>query len=163
MPSFDVVNELNLQELDNAINNTQREISTRYDFRNVITEMNFNKKEKKIHIFTADDMHMNAIKDSLALNMRKRNVDPRVLQYGKVLPTEKGHVVTDITLVEGIEKEECKKVVKFIKGLNLKVEAQIMDDQVRVSGKKIDDLQAVIAALKAEEFIVPLQFVNMRP
>ena len=162
MPSFDVVNELNLQEMDNAINNTQREMSTRYDFRNVITQITFNKKDKKIHIMTADELHMKAIKESLSLNMRKRSVDPRCLDFKNILPTEKGQVVMDVEMKSGIDKDESRKIIKYIKEQGLKVEAQIMDDQVRVSGKKIDDLQAVIAALKDHEFAVPLQFVNMR-
>jgi len=162
MPSFDVVNELDIQEIDNAINNTQREITSRYDFRNTVTEIGFNKKERKIHILTADEMHMKAIKESLSLNMRKRGVDPRCLDFKNIIPTEKGQVVMDIEMKSGIEKDEAKKIVKFIKEMGLKVDGQIMDDQVRVSGKKIDDLQTVIGKLKEHEFSVPLQFVNMR-
>jgi uncharacterized protein YajQ (UPF0234 family) len=163
MPSFDVVNELNIQEIDNAVNNTQREMATRYDFRNIVTQIDFNRKDKKIHILTADELHMKAIKESLCLNMRKRSVDPRCLDFKNMLPTEKGHVVMDIEMKSGIDKDESRKIIKYIKDMKLKVEAQIMDDQVRVNGKKIDDLQAVIAALKDHEFSVPLQYVNMRP
>lgn len=162
MPSFDAVNQINLQEVDNAVNNTKRELETRYDFRGTKTELDFDKKAKVIKILTADTMKMDAIKDILIGKMVKRAVDPKCLTFGTAENAALGQVRMEVKITEGIEKEIAKKIVKIVKDSKLKVQPSIMDDMVRVSGKQIDDLQEVIALLKKAEVEVPLQFVNFK-
>ncbi|MCL4540090.1 MAG: YajQ family cyclic di-GMP-binding protein [Bacteroidetes bacterium] len=162
MPSFDIVNRVDLQEVDNAINNTKKEIATRYDFRGSVAEVNLDKKEKKIHVVAEHEMRMDAVMDMLMTHLIRRKVDPKVLKAKAVEPTSQGHVKREIGIQEGIETEIAKKIVKLIKDQKLKVQAAIQDEQVRVTGKKIDDLQEVIKMLKDEDFGVPLQFVNMK-
>jgi uncharacterized protein YajQ (UPF0234 family) len=162
MPSFDIVNEINAQEVDNAVNNTLKEVSTRYDFRGLHTEVEFAKKENRIDIVAAESMKLKAVKDMLIKHFIKRNLEPKVLEYGTEEGTSQGHVKMSVSIKEGIDKETAKKIVKEIKNLKLKVQPAIQDNQVRVSGKKIDDLQEVIQHLKRKDFGIPLQFVNMK-
>lgn len=162
MPSFDIVNEINAQEVDNAVNNTLKEVSTRYDFRGLHTEVEFLKKENRIHIVAAESMKLKAVKDMLIKHFIKRNLEPKVLEYGNEEGTSQGHVKMDVTIKEGIDRETAKKIVKEIKSLKLKVQSAIQDNQVRVTGKKIDNLQEVIQHLKRKDFGIPLQFVNMK-
>jgi len=162
MPSFDIVNEINAQEVDNAINNTQKEVTTRYDFKGLHTEIEFQKKENRIHLVAAESMKLQAVKDMLIKHFIKRGLEPKALEYGTEEGTSQGHVKMDVTIKEGIDRETAKKIVKEIKNLKLKVQPAIQDNQVRVSGKKIDDLQEVIRHLKTKNFAIPLQFVNMK-
>lgn len=162
MPSFDIVNKINAQETDNAVNNTLKEVQNRYDFRGLRTELTFDRKENRIRVVAADTMKMNAVKEILTRNMIKRGISPKVLDFQRVEGTSQGHVKTEAIMKEGIGKETAKAIVKEIKALNLKVQPAIQDDQVRVTGKKIDDLQAVIRHLKSKDLDVPLQFVNMK-
>lgn len=162
MPSFDVVNKVDLQEVDNAINNAKKQIATRYDFRDSKTEITFDKSTKVIHVSTSDSMKMQAVEEMLNTQLVRRGLDPKTLDYKEEEPTSKGGVRKDCALIEGIDKEMGKKIVKLIKAEKLKVQAQIQDDQVRVTGKKIDDLQEVIAMLKGKNLEVPLQFINMK-
>lgn len=162
MPSFDVVNHVDLQEVDNAINNTKKEIATRYDFRGSPAEVSLDKKEKKIHVVAEHEMRMDAVMDMLMTHMIKRKIDPKVLKLKAVEPSSQGHVKREIEIQEGIETEIAKKIVKMIKDQKLKVQAAIQDEQVRVTGKKIDDLQEVIKMLRSQSLGIPLQFVNMK-
>lgn len=162
MPSFDAVNQVDLQEVDNALTNTRKELETRYDFRGSKTEIQFDKKGKVIKVLTADSMKMDAIKDILIGKMIKRSVDPKCLKFGVVDGAALGQVRQEIKIAEGIEKEIAKKIVKIVKDSKIKVQASIMDEMVRVSGKQIDDLQEVIALLKGSNVEVPLQFVNFK-
>lgn len=162
MPSFDIVNKIDMQEMDNAVNMTRKTITTRYDFRKSKTEITFNKKEKKIHILTEDEMKMKAVEDDLIGKCVKRKIDAKALDYKEVEPTSKGMIKRDILIREGIDVDTARKIVKMIKGLKLKVQAQIQDQQVRVTGKKIDDLQSIIGMLKESNLEVPLQYVNMK-
>ncbi len=162
MPSFDIVNRVDMQEVDNAINNTRKEIATRYDFRGSPAEVSFDKKEKKIHALAEHDMRMTALVDMLMTHLIKRKIDPKVLKLKPVESTSQGHVKREIVIQEGIETETAKKIVKLIKDQKLKVQASIQDEQVRVSGKKIDDLQDVIKMLRGQDLGIPLQFVNMK-
>ncbi len=162
MPSFDIVNEINAQEVDNAVNNTLKEVSNRYDFRGLHTEVEFVKKENRIDIVAAESMKMKAIKDMLIKHFIKRNLEPKALDYGPEEGTSQGHVKMSVSIKEGIDRETAKKIVKEIKSMKLKVQPAIQDNQVRVSGKKIDDLQEVIQHLKRKDFGIPLQFVNMK-
>ena len=162
MASFDIVNEINAQEVDNAVNNTLKEVSTRYDFRGLHSEIEFIKKDNRIHIVAAESMKMNAIKEMLIKHFIKRGLEPKALDFGELEGTSQGHVKMDATIKEGIDRETAKKIVKAIKDLKLKVQPAIQDNQVRVSGKKIDDLQEVIQLLKSKNFGIPLQFTNMK-
>lgn len=162
MASFDIVNEVNTQEVDNAVNNTLKEISTRYDFRGLHTEVTYHKKENRIHLVAAESMKMQAVKEMLIRNFVKRGLDSKVLEFGNEEGTSQGHIKMDVVLKEGIDRETAKKIVKEIKELKLKVQPQIQDNQVRVSGKKIDELQAAIQHLKSKDMGIPLQFVNFK-
>jgi len=162
MPSFDIVSQVDLQELDNAVNNVRKEVETRYDFRNVATVVELNKKDKRISLLTGDEMKIKALREMLAANCAKRKVDPKFLEWGKVEPTAKGQVKSEVKINEGISKDMARKIVKLIKDSRLKVQAAIQDEQVRVTGKKIDDLQEVIQMLKTANLEQPLQYVNMK-
>ncbi len=162
MASFDIVNEIDAQEVDNAVNNTLKEISTRYDFKGLTTEVTFHKKENRLHLVAAESMKMQAVKEMVIKNFIKRGISSKVLEFGEEEGTSQGHLKMDVALKEGIDRETAKKIVKEIKDLKLKVQPQIQDEQVRVTGKKIDELQAVIAHLKAKDMGVPLQFTNMK-
>jgi uncharacterized protein YajQ (UPF0234 family) len=162
MPSFDIVSQVDLQEVDNAINNVNKEVASRYDFRGVTTEITFNRKDKRIHILTGDEMKIQAVRDMLGAHCVRRKIDPRILDFGEPEGTSKGQLKQQVRLKEGIDKETAKKLVKLIKTAKLKVQAAIQDNQVRVTGKKIDDLQTVIGLIKDKGFDLPLQFVNMK-
>ena len=162
MASFDIVNQVNIQEVDNAVNNTLKEISTRYDFRGLHTEVNFDRKENRIDILAAESMKMRAVREMLIKHFVKRGIEPKILEFGTEEGTSHGAVKMTVKLKEGIDRETAKKIVKEIKAAKLKVQPAIQDDQVRVSGKKIDDLQEVIRLLKSKDFGIPLQFINMR-
>lgn len=162
MASFDIVNEINAQEVDNAVNNTLKEINTRYDFRGLHTEVTYHKNENRIHLVAAESMKIKAVKEMIIKNFVKRGIDSKVLEFGDEEGTSQGHLKMDVALKEGIDRETAKKIVKEIKNMKMKVQPQIQDNQVRVTGKKIDDLQTVIAHLKSKDMGVPLQFTNMK-
>jgi uncharacterized protein YajQ (UPF0234 family) len=163
MPSFDIVSKVDIGELENAVNNSLREVATRYDFRNSKTEINLDKKTREIRMVTADSMKMRALGEMLRTNCVRRHVDPRCLDFQKEEPTSQGLVKVDVKIKEGVPEDIARGIVKTIKDLKLKVQASIQDDQVRVTGKKIDELQSVIQTLRAREIKVPLQYVNMKP
>ena len=162
MASFDIVNEVNAQEVDNAINNTLKEVSTRYDFKGLHTEVEFHKKENRIHLVAAEKMKLQAVKEMIIKHFIKRGLEPKAIEFGTEEGTSQGHVKMDATIKEGIDRETAKKIVKEIKNLKLKVQPAIQDEQVRVTGKKIDERQEVIQHLKSKSFGIPLQFVNMK-
>lgn len=160
MPSFDIVSKVDLQEIDNAINQTRKEIDQRFDFKGTHNEINLEKDA--IVLLGADDYKLDAVIDVLKGKLVRRNVSPKCLDYGKKEPASGGAVRQRVAIVQGVSTEKGKEIIKFIKETKLKVQAQIMDDQVRVSGKKIDDLQEVIQAVRGHDFDIELQFVNMR-
>ena len=162
MPSFDIVNTIDAQEIDNAVNNTRKEVQNRYDFRGLHTEITFDGKENTIKIVAADKMKLQAVKEMLSRNLAKRKISPKVLEFQKEEGTSQGHVKMQVVIKEGINRETAKQITKQIKSLKLKVQPAIQENQLRVSGKKIDDLQSVIKYLKSKDFGIPLQFVNMR-
>ncbi|MEK7727633.1 MAG: YajQ family cyclic di-GMP-binding protein [candidate division KSB1 bacterium] len=163
MPTFDIVNEVNLQEVDNAINNTKKELANRYDFRGSKTTIELDKKEGKISLHTEDEMKVRALQEMMAVNLSKRKIDPRAVEFGKVEPGQGQSVKVEIKIKQGLEKDAAREIVKLIKDTKLKVQAAIQDEQVRVTAKKIDDLQEVIKMLRENPAIkVPLQFVNMK-
>ncbi len=160
MPSFDIVSKVDLQEVDNAVNQAIKEISTRYDFKGTENEVKL--ENDSLTILAADDYKLQAIKDILIGKLVRRKVSPKCLNYGKEEPASHGAVRVRAGIVQGISKEKGKEIVKLIKETKLKVQAQIMEDQVRVTGKKIDDLQEVMQMLKGKDLDIELQFENMR-
>ena len=162
MPSFDIVNEIDLQKLDNAINVAIKEITSRYDFHGSKTELNLDKKTMIITFITENDMRIKAIQDILISRMMKQGLDSAALDFGKEHYASGNMIRKEVTVKKGIDKETAKKLVKVIKDSALKVQASIMDDQLRVTGKKLVDLQAVIAQVKGFDAGIPLQFTNFR-
>ena len=162
MPSVDAVSRMDLQTLYNAINNVKREISTRFDFKNVKSEITFDRKAKYIHIVTGDDWKAKAVAEMLISQCVRFKLDSKCLDIKEVEFTSHDAVKMDIFIKEGIPKETGQKIVKLIKGLKLKVQPAIQDDQVRITGKKIDDLQKIMRLLKEQDYSIPLQFVNMK-
>jgi uncharacterized protein YajQ (UPF0234 family) len=162
MPTFDIVSKIDGQTLDNAINTAKKEILNRYDFNDSKSTIDLDKKTNEITIVTENDMRLKAIQDSIISRMVKQHLDSSALDFGKEQYAAGNMIRKEIKVKEGIDKETSKKLVKKIKDSGLKVQASIMDDQVRVQGKKIDDLQAVISLCRSEDFGQPLQFINMR-
>lgn len=162
MPSFDVVSEVNLQELDNCVNQTNKEISQRYDFKNSKTTVEWRAKEKEVIIVADDDYKLSAATDILQSKLVKRSVPLKNLKYETIEQATGGQVRQVIKIQQGIDKDSAKKITQVIKDAKLKVQAQIMEDQVRVSSKSIDDLQATIRTLRASNLDVEVQFTNMR-
>jgi cyclic-di-GMP-binding protein len=162
MASLDIVNEIDLQEVDNAVNNTLKEIATRYDFRDSKTEVTFSKKDKVISVTTEDSMKIKAVKEMLTGNFVKRKLSHKSIEFKDPEGTSHGGLKMNVVLKEGIDRDNAKKIIKIIKDSKLKVQPAIHDDKVRVTGKKIDDLQAVMAMLRSESLDIPLQFENMK-
>ena len=162
MPSFDIVSRIDMQEVDNAVNITSKTILTRYDFRGSKTEISLDKKDKKISITTEDDMKMRAIQDALIENLVKRKVDRRCLDPKTTEPAAHGMIKREIAIKDGVDSDNARAIVKLIKDKKLKVQAAMQESQVRVTGKKIDDLQEVIQMLRGADIPIPLQFVNMQ-
>jgi uncharacterized protein YajQ (UPF0234 family) len=162
MPSFDIVSRVDLQEIDNAVNNTLKEVANRFDFRGSRTELTFDRKEKSLHMVAGDKMKMDALKEMFLQKAVKRGLEIKVFDFEEPTPTSGGALKRDVKLREGIEQPLAKKIVARIKESKLKVQASIQGEEVRVSGKQIDDLQAVIALLKGEDYDTPLQFVNFK-
>ncbi|MCL4474181.1 MAG: YajQ family cyclic di-GMP-binding protein [Actinobacteria bacterium] len=162
MPSFDIVNKVDLQEVDNAVNNTRKMTQTRYDFRGSKTSIELNRKDSKINILTEDTMKLSAIENELISNLVKRKVDAKSVKFGEHERAAGDMVKLDAEVIAGIDTDTARKIVKMIKDMKMKVQAAIQEDQVRVTAKKIDDLQKVITMLKEQDLGVPLQFINMR-
>ena len=162
MPSLDIVNKVDAQLLDNAINIARKEILNRFDFNGTKSEINLDKKAMTLSVLTENDMRLDSIIDVIRQRMIKQNLNPLCLDFGKEQAASGFMVKKDIKVKEGIDKEVAKKIIKAIKDSKLKVQAQIMDDLVRVTGKKIDDLQAVMALMRQGNYELPLQFVNMK-
>ncbi len=162
MPSFDIVSKIDIQKLDNSINAASKEISTRYDFNNSKSSIELDKKTLELHILTENDMRMKTIEGVIIARMVKQGLDSQCLDFGKELYASGNMVKKDIKLKEGVDKDTGRKVVKIIKESGMKVQTSIMDLQVRVTGKKIDDLQKVISLLEKSDIGIPLQFDNFR-
>jgi cyclic-di-GMP-binding protein len=161
MPSFDVVSQLNLQEVDNALNQARKEVVQRYDFKDTRTVIEWDKKEK-ISVESADEFKVKALDDVLREKLARRQVPLKAVDFGAIEPGPGGRAKQEIKLKQGIDADRARDLVKVVKDAKLKVQAQIMGDQVRVSGKKRDDLQAAIQAIRARDLDLPLQFVNFR-
>jgi uncharacterized protein YajQ (UPF0234 family) len=162
MPSVDVVSKVDLQAMDNAINNVKREILTRFDFKNVNTEITFDRKAKSIHIVSGDDWKVKTIIEMLIGQCTRFKLDAKCLDLKEIETVSTGRAKIDILIKEGIPKETGQKIVKLIKDLKFKVQPAIQDNQVRITGKKIDDLQEIMRLLKEQDYDVPLQFTNMK-
>ncbi|MGA7161308.1 MAG: YajQ family cyclic di-GMP-binding protein [Bacteroidota bacterium] len=160
--SFDIVSEVNMQEVDNALNQAQKEVAQRYDLKDSKSTINFDQKEKIVTVSSLNEFTLKSVVDVLQNKFIKRGIHLKSLKYGPVEEAGGGTARQKITLLVGIDKENAKTLVKVIKDSKLKVQAQIMEEQIRVSGKDRDDLQAVIAKLKALDFPLPLQFTNYR-
>jgi uncharacterized protein YajQ (UPF0234 family) len=160
MPSFDTVSRVDLQEIDNALNQTRKEVAQRYDLKDSKTEILWDQKD--ITITSADDFKVKAVVDVLQSKLAKRNVPIKNLDYGVIESALGGRARQKITVQQGIETDKAREIVKLIKSSGVKVQAQIMDDEVRVSGKKRDDLQEVMALLRGADLGLAVQFVNFR-
>ena len=162
MPSFDFVSKVDGQALDNAVHVTTKEITNRFDFKGAHVIINLNKKEFLITIETEDDMKMRQLIDVLISRAHKQGISPEAFDLSKEGYQSGKTWKKEVRVHNGLKQEDAKKIVKNIKDAGLKVQAAIMDDIVRVTGKKIDDLQTVMHASKTWELGIPLQFENMR-
>lgn len=161
MPTFDVVSEVDQQEVRNAVDQASREVATRFDFKN--TDSTIELTDNEIHMHSNTEDRLRALVQVLEEKLVRRQVSLKALDYGKVEEAAKGTVRQTAKLVAGISPDKAKEVNKAIKDLGLKgIQSQTQGDQVRVTGKKRDDLQAIIAALKEKDFGIPLQFQNFR-
>lgn len=158
--SFDVVSEVDMQEVNNAVNQTLKELTQRYDFKGSKSVVEI--EGSSVKILTEDDMRLKSIIDILQSKFIRRGVSIKNMDYGKSENASGGMVRQIVTIKQGIESDVAKKLTKDIKDSKIKVQTQFMDDQLRVSGKKIDDLQAVIALLKEKDYGLELQFKNFR-
>jgi len=160
MHSFDIVSKINLQELDNALHQTVKEMQTRYDFKG--SKSSIEKTKEEIVILADDDFKMKAVIDIFQNKLIKRGIPIKALKYGKQEDAAGGMQRMAIKLQQGIEQENAKKIVSIIKDTKLKAQASIQGDQVRVTAKNIDDLQIIIKLLKEKDFDFALQFDNYR-
>lgn len=158
--SFDIVSEVDLQEVDNAVNQAVKEISQRFDFRG--SKSSIELENETIKVIGDDDYKLKSVIDVLQTKILKRGLSLKCLDYGKIESASHGTVRQLISIKKGISKDNAKKVIAAIKESKLKVQAQIMDDQVRVSGKNKDDLQLAISKIKGMDFDFDVQFVNFR-
>ncbi|HYM95049.1 MAG TPA: YajQ family cyclic di-GMP-binding protein [Chitinophagaceae bacterium] len=162
MPSFDIVSKVDQQALDNTVNVTTREITNRFDFKGSHVVITLDKKDFKINIETEDEMKMRQLCDVLMGRAMKQGIDPLAFDFSKDAHQSGKVIKKEVPVSNGLAQEDAKKVTKLIKDSGLKVQVQIMDDLVRVTGKKIDDLQSVIQLCKTADLGFPTQYVNMR-
>lgn len=158
--SFDVVSEVNMQEVDNAVNQAKKEIEQRYDFKGSKTEIELGNNE--IKIASDDEYKIKSVIEILKAKFIKRGVSPKALDFGKVEKASLGTVRQTAKLVKGISTEKAKELVAEIKSSKLKIQTQIMENQLRVSGKEKDELQKAITLLRSKDFGIDLQFTNYR-
>jgi cyclic-di-GMP-binding protein len=160
--SFDIVSEVNIQEVDNAINQARKEIAQRFDFKGSKSSIDLDQKEKQITVHSDDEFKLKSVVDILQGKLIKRTVPLKALSYGTVEQAAGGTVRQVVKLLVGIDKDNARTIVKMIKDTKLKVQSQIMEDQVRVSGKNKDDLQAVIKMIRDANLSFAVQFTNYR-
>jgi uncharacterized protein YajQ (UPF0234 family) len=162
MPSFDLVSKVDLQTLDNAVNTMEKEIKNRFDFKGNHVVINLDKKDFKLNLEAESEMKMNQVIDVLISKSMKQGLASEIYDLSKE-PVQSGKIIKkEIPVRNGIKQEDAKKIVKLIKDSGFKVQAAIMDDMVRITSKKIDDLQSVIQASKSWELGLALQYVNMK-
>tara|TARA_Y100000590_G_scaffold443944_1_gene574074 strand:+ start:179 stop:670 length:492 start_codon:yes stop_codon:yes gene_type:complete len=162
MPSFDIVSSFNMQEVDNAVNMVIRDIGNRYDFRGSSTSITLDKGEKNITILADNTMQLSAVVDMLKSRAISRKISIKVFKFHDEESAAGTSIRQKVSLREGIDKDRAKNINKMIKDKKLKVQSQIQGEQIRVTGKKIDDLQSVISMLKAANLDINLQYVNMK-
>jgi cyclic-di-GMP-binding protein len=160
--SFDIVSNVDLQEVKNAINQAVMEIRQRFDFKGSKSEITLDEKVSALNLVSDDEHKMKSVVDILEGKLIKRKVSLKALSYGQVEPAGGNTVRQAIQLQQGIPQEKGKEIVKAVKGMKIKVQGQVMDDQVRITGKNRDDLQAVIAELKEKDFGIAMSFTNYR-
>ena len=162
MPSFDIVSKVDMQTLDNAVNVTKKEIENRFDFKGSHVVMNLDKKESKISLEAEGDLQMRQLTDVLISRSMKQGIDPQAFDFSKDAYQSGKVTKKEVPVRNGLKQDDAKKVVKLIKDSGLKVQSQIMEDVVRVTAKKIDDLQEVIQLCKTAALEFPMQYINMR-
>jgi cyclic-di-GMP-binding protein len=164
MPSFDIVSEVSIQEIDNAVNQAQKELASRYDFKGKKYELVLDKQKVEMKLTADSESHVVAMADIINSKLLKRGIDLVSLDIDKIKPVGGMMLSQSIRIKQGLETDVAKKITKTIKDSKIKVDTQIQDKQIRVTGKKIDDLQDVIALLKEkqQELKIPMQFVNMK-
>lgn len=162
MASFDIVCKIDLQEIDNAVNGVIRELGNRYDFKGAKFSLDIDKKDNKILISAEDSYKLSQLQDSLKANVVKRGIDAKALEFKKEEVASHNSYRQTVLIKQGIDQETAKKITKSIKEMKTKVQASIRGEEVRVEGKKLDELQAIMAEIKAANFEVPLQFINLR-
>ena len=162
MPTFDIVSKLDMQEVDNTINMVTRDITNRYDFRGSSTKVTLNKSEKTIKLEADNDMQLTAVRDMLENRAISRKLSIKIFDFQNEENASGMSVRQMVKLREGIDTDNAKSINKMIKNMKIKVQSQIQGDQLRVTGKKIDDLQNVINALNDAKLDFPLQFINMK-
>lgn len=162
MPSFDIVSKVDPQTLDNAVNVAIKEIQNRYDLKDSKTEVELNKKDSIIQVTTNNEMSMKSIIDIVITRMAKQGIDPKSLDLSQEAYPSGATLKKEMKVKTGVDKDTCRKVIKDIKDSKIKVTPAQMDEIIRVTAKKIDDLQAVIAMVRAKDYGIPLQFVNMK-
>ena len=158
--SFDIVSDVDFMEVSNAVQQSMKEIRQRFDFKGSVSDIVLDKETLTLH--SDDESRLKAVIDILTGKLVKRHVSLKALEYGKIEPAAKGTVRQVVTVRKGIPSEKAKEIVKFIKSTGIRVQAQIQEAQVRVSGKNRDDLQAIIQRVKGQDFGLDLQFTNYR-
>lgn len=159
--SFDIVCKVEMHEVNNAIDQAQKQLAVRYDFKGSKSSITLN-KDNTITLLADDDYKMNSLTDIVKEKLEKRGIPLKSLDLGKIETSVGSTVRQVITFQSGIPMDKAKELVKFIKGLKLKVQSQIQEDKVRVSGTKIDDLQAIIKTIKDQDFDYAMQFINFK-
>lgn len=162
MPSFDIVSKIDLQEMDNAVNSVLRELTNRYDFKGAKFTIELNNKDNLINISAEDEYKLGQIRDSLKVFATKRGIDARAFDFQKEEKASGNSLRQEVKLRNGIEQETAKKITKQVKESKMKVQASIRGDEVRIEGKKRDDLQEAMSILRATSYEIPLQFINFR-
>jgi len=160
--SFDVVCNVDMQEVTNAVNQAMKEIEQRFDFKGSKSKIELDKAKAVLNLTSDDDMKLKSVIDILQTKLVKRGISLKALDYGKIEQASGNTVRQPVTLQQGIPQEKAKEIVKTIKDLKLKVNAEIQKDQVRVKGKKIDELQMIMGKLKEKDFGIHLEFANYR-
>jgi len=160
--SFDIVSEVDLQEMDNAVNQANKELAQRFDFKDGKSSIVYDRKEKKITLIANDDFKLRGLTDILSTRIAKRNISLKALKFNNPEKAFEGHLRQTVELCMGIDKEKAKELRGIIKGLGLKVQTQIEGEKIKVSSPKKDELQIVIAHLRGLDFSLPLSFCNYR-
>jgi hypothetical protein len=162
MPSFDIVSEVDIQEIDNAINQARKELATRFDFKGSTASIDWKEKESKIELKAEDGTRLKSLHELVIVKLAKRGIDLRNVERKDAAISPLGHATQDFVIKQGLDGEKAKEVTRAIKAADFKVQCVLQERQIRVTGKKRDDLQAVIAFCRGRDFEVALAFKNFR-